>query len=142
MVCVIRTNFRTIKGQLIRVISFPKDRQMNFYIQSGKFVIFLFILSVVSYCILIIKLSNAVPGDDLVLKFFDLITITVPPGLPASMSVGIAYSIRRLKYCNIFCISPDKLIAGGRINHICFDKTGTLTELYMDFYEFVPKVDN
>lgn len=56
------------------------------------------------------------------------------------MSVGIAYSIKRLKNCNIFCISPDKIIIGGRIDHICFDKTGTLTELFMDFYEFVPKV--
>jgi cation-transporting ATPase 13A3/4/5 len=43
------------------------------------------------------------------------------------MSVGIAYSIEKLKKCNIFCVSPDKIIIGGRINHICFDKTGTLT---------------
>jgi hypothetical protein len=26
MVCVTRTNFITIKGQLIRIITFPKDR--------------------------------------------------------------------------------------------------------------------
>lgn len=67
-------------------------------------------------------------------------TVTVPPGLPASMSIGIAYSIKRLKSSGIFCISPDKIMVGGRLNHICFDKTGTLTELEMDFYEFVPCV--
>ena len=60
-------------------------------------------------------------------KFLDLISISVPPGLPASMSVGIAYSINRLKSSGIYCISPDKIILGGRVNLICFDKTGTLT---------------
>jgi cation-transporting ATPase 13A3/4/5 len=127
MVCVTRTNFVTIKGQLIRIITFPKDREMKFYIESAKFVLFLFCLSIISYCILLIKLVGKVVGQEIAVKFFDLITITVPPGLPASMSVGIAYSIKKLKQCNIFCISPDKIITGGRIDHICFDKTGTLT---------------
>ena len=134
MVCVTRTNFVTIKGQLIRIITFPKDREMKFYIESAKFVAFLFCLSVISYCILLIRLVGKIDNESIATKFFDLITITVPPGLPASMSVGIAYSISRLKKCDIFCISPDKIITGGRIDHICFDKTGTLTELFMDFY--------
>lgn len=69
----------------------------------------------ISYGILIAKLQSVVEANDLVLKFFDLITITVPPGLPASMSVGIVYSINKLKSKNIYCISPDKIILGGRV---------------------------
>ena len=140
MVLVTRSNFATMKGQLIRIITFPRSRSVKFHRESAKFIAFLFVLSIISYLILIAKLRTFVEVDDLVLKFFDLITITVPPGLPASMSVGIVYSLNKLKSKNIFCISPDKIILGGRVEHICFDKTGTLTEEFMDFYEFVPKV--
>lgn len=97
MLCVTRTNFSTIKGQLIRIISFPKSRDIRFYVESAKFVAFLFILAVVSFGILIgIKLKYFVEPNDIVVKFFDLITITVPPALPASMTVGIAYSLSKL----------------------------------------------
>jgi magnesium-transporting ATPase (P-type) len=30
---------------------------------------------------------------DLILRFIDLITITVPPGLPVSMTYGIVFSL-------------------------------------------------
>jgi P-type E1-E2 ATPase len=43
-----------------------------------------------------------------------------------------------LKNKEIFCISPNKVISGGRVNFACFDKTGTLTEDFMDFYGLVP----
>ena len=142
MVMVTKTNFSTLKGQLIRTISFPRKRNIRFYKEAAKFIFFLFCLAVVSYIILIVRLQSTVSGSDLALKFFDLITITVPPGLPASMSSGIIYSLRSLKKKKIYCISPDRIIAGGRVEHICFDKTGTLTEEFMDFYEFVPKVGN
>lgn len=127
MVMVTRSNFSTMKGQLIRIITFPRSRSIKFYTESAKFIGFLFALSIISYLILIAKLKQYVEPSDLAQKFFDLITITVPPGLPASMSVGIVYSLNNLKNKNIYCISPDKIILGGRVEHICFDKTGTLT---------------
>jgi cation-transporting ATPase 13A2 len=128
MTMVTRSNFSTMKGQLIRIITFPRSRTIKFYTEAAKFIAFLFCLAIISYAILVAKLRVYVDTDDLVLKFFDLITITVPPGLPASMSVGIVYSLNKLKKRNIYCISPDKIILGGRVEHICFDKTGTLTE--------------
>lgn len=78
--------------------------------------------------------------SDLVIKFLDLITITVPPGLPVSMTFGIIHAIEKLKRKEIFCVSPNKVIMGGLVDMICFDKTGTLTEDYMDFKELVPAV--
>lgn len=33
----------------------------------------------------------------MVLKFLDLITITVAPGLPVSMTLGIVYALDKLK---------------------------------------------
>ena len=65
---------------------------------------------------------------DLVDKSLDLITITVPPALPATMSVGVAFAILRLKRSKIFCISPPRVNISGMIQIMVFDKTGTLTE--------------
>jgi len=138
---VIRTNFVTTKGQLIRIILFPKEQENIFQKESAKYLIFLFVLSVSTYIVLIILIHDYATVSDLVKKFFDLITITVPPALPVSMTFGIIYAIERLETKSIFCIAQSKVIAGGMIEFCCFDKTGTLTEDYMDFYALVP-VDN
>lgn len=65
---------------------------------------------------------------NLIDKALDLITITVPPALPATLSVGVAFAITRLKKSRIFCISPPRVNVSGRIQIMVFDKTGTLTE--------------
>ena len=36
----------------------------------------------------------------------DLITIVIPPALPAAMTIGSIYAQKRLKEKGIFCISP------------------------------------
>lgn len=74
----------------------------------------------------LIELGTAT--DDLIDKSLDLITITVPPALPAAMSVGVAFAIQRLKRSQIFCISPPRVNICGMIQIMVFDKTGTLTE--------------
>lgn len=94
---IIRTNFVTLKGQLIRIISFPMEKTNIFEKQSSRFLIFLFCLAVISYSIMLIKLLGLVRTKDLILKFLDLVTITVPPGLPVSMTFGIIYAIDKLK---------------------------------------------
>lgn len=61
-------------------------------------------------------------------RSLDLITITVPPALPAAMTAGTAFAIARLKKKRIYCISPPRVNVSGRVNLMVFDKTGTLTE--------------
>ena len=41
-------------------------------------------------------------------KSLDVITIAVPPALPAAMSVGIVYALQRLKKQDIYCINPSR----------------------------------
>jgi magnesium-transporting ATPase (P-type) len=53
----------------------------------------LFVLAVVSYVFLIIRLSENAEPFDLFIKFLDLITVTVPPGLPISMTFGIIFAL-------------------------------------------------
>jgi len=69
-----------------------------------------------------------VPVAIIVDRTLDLMTVTVPPALPAAMSCGIVFAINRLKKQNIFCISPPRVNMAGQIQTFVFDKTGTLTE--------------
>lgn len=68
----------------------------------------------------------------ILLRALDLITVVVPPALPATLSIGTSFAIGRLRKQGIFCISPSRVNVGGRINVCCFDKTGTLTEDGLD----------
>lgn len=65
----------------------------------------------------------------IVLKYLDLITIAVPPALPACLTVATTIAIARLARHDIFVSSPSAITAAGHLNVICFDKTGTLTEV-------------
>jgi len=58
----------------------------------------------------------------------DIITVAVPPALPAAMTAGSLYSSNRLGKMKINCISPPRINVSGRVQIMVFDKTGTLTE--------------
>uniref|UniRef100_A0A7M4F2A6 Uncharacterized protein n=1 Tax=Crocodylus porosus TaxID=8502 RepID=A0A7M4F2A6_CROPO len=51
-----------------------------------------------------------------------LLTVPVPPAIPAALTTAIVYARRRLKHKNIFCISPQRINICGQINLVCFDK--------------------
>jgi magnesium-transporting ATPase (P-type) len=73
----------------------------------------------------------------------DILTIVVPPALPAAMTVGTVYAQTRLKSKSIFCTSPPRINFGGKVKLVCFDKTGTLTEEGLDFSCVIPSnIDN
>ena len=64
-------------------------------------------------------------GDDaghVMLRTLDLITIVIPPALPAAMTVGIVFAQNRLKRQKVFCISPRSINLCGALNVFCFDK--------------------
>jgi cation-transporting ATPase 13A3/4/5 len=78
------------------------------------------------------QISAGVDASSIVIRTLDLVTIVVPPALPAAMTCGIVFAQHRLKKLNIFCISPRTINICGGINLFCFDKTGTLTEDGLD----------
>ncbi|KAG0347027.1 hypothetical protein BG004_000252 [Podila humilis] len=130
---VVRTGFNSTKGSLIRSMLFPKPKDFQFYRDSFRFIGILaciafggFLVSTVNF------IRMGVPVRLMIIKALDLITIVVPPALPATMSIGTSFAIARLKRSNIFCISPTRVNIGGKINCMCFDKTGTLTEDGLD----------
>ncbi|XP_040581274.1 polyamine-transporting ATPase 13A3 [Lepeophtheirus salmonis] len=130
---VVRTGFSTAKGELVRSILYPKSVDFKFYRDSIKFIGVLFGIASVGivYCLYIMWDR---PLHVLILRCLDIITIVVPPALPAAMTVGSFYAQYRLKKnSRIFCIAPQRINIGGKLKLICFDKTGTLTEDGLDF---------
>ncbi|ORX61100.1 hypothetical protein BCR36DRAFT_408082 [Piromyces finnis] len=126
---VIRTGFNTVKGSLVRSMLFPKQNYFKFYRDSFNFIYVLFIIALIGFCGSLYNfIKYGVPISIIIIRALDLITIVVPPALPATMSIGTSFAISKLKELNIFCISPNHVIIGGKLNLICFDKTGTLTE--------------
>lgn len=65
----------------------------------------------------------------------DLITIAVPPALPAAMSVGQFYAQKRLEKNNIFCISPRSITVAGSIDCVCFDKVNNIFNVMYDLFK-------
>jgi cation-transporting ATPase 13A2 len=87
------------------------------------------VIIVIGYIITIpILKEQGYTTGELWLRSLDLITIAIPPALPAVLSSCIAFSLRSLAFKDIFCIQPHRISTCGRIQTVVFDKTGTLTE--------------
>ncbi|XP_037105129.1 probable cation-transporting ATPase 13A3 isoform X2 [Syngnathus acus] len=139
---VVRTGFSTAKGQLVRSILYPKPTDFKLYRDAYLFLLCLVGVAGIGFVYSIaLSIVNKVPAKTIIIESLDIITITVPPALPAAMTAGIVYAQRRLKNIGIFCISPQRINICGQINLVCFDKTGTLTEDGLDLWG-VQRVEN
>uniref|UniRef100_A0A8C4FCF4 Polyamine-transporting ATPase 13A3 n=1 Tax=Dicentrarchus labrax TaxID=13489 RepID=A0A8C4FCF4_DICLA len=139
---VVRTGFSTAKGQLVRSILYPKPTDFKLYRDAYLFLLCLVAVAGIGFVYsIVLSVMNKVPAKTIIIESLDIITITVPPALPAAMTAGIVYAQRRLKRIGIFCISPQRINICGQINLVCFDKTGTLTEDGLDLWG-VQRVEN
>ncbi|XP_012941516.2 probable cation-transporting ATPase 13A3 [Aplysia californica] len=135
---VLRTGYSTSKGELVRSILFPKPVDFKFQQHSYYFILVLaFIAGLGFIYTIVLMVNNGDEPGDIVLRTLDLITIAVPPALPAALAVGVVFSQRRLKHKLVYCISPRGINQCGTINTVCFDKTGTLTEDGLDMHGVV-----
>ncbi|KAI0093395.1 Ca-transporting ATPase [Irpex rosettiformis] len=130
---VVRGGFSTTKGALVRSMLFPKPIGFKFYRDSIRFIFVLAGLAGLGFCASAVQFVRlGIKWHTIMLRALDLITVVVPPALPATLSIGTSFAIGRLRKLGIFCISPSRVNVGGRVNVCCFDKTGTLTEDGLD----------
>ena len=99
---VIRTNFNTLKGSLIKSILYPKPNRFSFHADSMKFMGVLALMAVGGFIATLPTALDMLTTSEVIFKGLDLITITVPPALPAAMSAGIVFAVARLKKGKIF----------------------------------------
>ncbi|KAH9485007.1 putative cation-transporting ATPase [Psilocybe cubensis] len=130
---VARTGFNTTKGALIRSMLFPKPIGFKFYRDSVRFIGVLAGIAGLGFCFSAIEFVRiGLPWQTILVRALDLITVVVPPALPATLSIGTSFAVGRLRKLGIYCISPSRVNVAGKINVCCFDKTGTLTEDGLD----------
>ncbi|CAK7298641.1 Probable cation-transporting ATPase 13A4 [Vulpes lagopus] len=120
---VLQTGFNTAKGDLVRSILYPKPMNFKLYRDAIRFLLCLVGTATIGmiYTLCVYVLSGE-PPEEIVKKALDVITIAVPPALPAALTTGIIYAQRRLKKRGIFCISPQRINVCGQLNLVCFDK--------------------
>ncbi|KAI0318235.1 hypothetical protein OF83DRAFT_1057181, partial [Amylostereum chailletii] len=130
---VVRAGFNTTKGALVRSMLFPKPMGFKFYRDSIRFIMVLSGIAGLGFCASAVQFVHlGVPWHTILIRALDLITIVVPPALPATLSIGTSFALNRLRKAGIFCIAPTRINVAGKINVCCFDKTGTLTEDGLD----------
>ena len=130
---VVRIGFNTTKGALVRSMLFPKPFGFKFYRDSFRYISVMACVAAVGFIasfVNFIRLGMA--WHFIVIRALDLITIVVPPALPATLTIGTNFALSRLRKRNIFCISPQRVNISGKLDVVCFDKTGTLTEDGLD----------
>ena len=143
---VVRTGFNTTKGSLVRSMLFPRPNKFRFYRDSFRFIGVMAIIAGLGFCISIINfielgvhptfvsvhMLTQMHWHFIIVRALDLVTIIVPPALPATLTIGTSFALSRLRKREIFCISPNRVNVAGTVDVMCFDKTGTLTEEGLD----------
>lgn len=132
---VTSTGFFTVKGSLVSSILYPQPSNFRFYQDAAKFLLFLGAIACMGtiYSIILLTRYHA-SVKDIIVRSLDIVTIVVPPALPAAITTATIYAQRRLKKSGIFCISPPRINISGKVSVFCFDKTGTLTEDGLDVW--------
>eukprot|EP01017_Pseudomicrothorax_dubius_P041257 TRINITY_DN6576_c0_g1_i4.p1 TRINITY_DN6576_c0_g1~~TRINITY_DN6576_c0_g1_i4.p1 ORF type:complete len:1003 (+),score=223.32 TRINITY_DN6576_c0_g1_i4:478-3486(+) len=131
----LRTGFDTAKGRLVRGILYPRENPFKFYSDALKFLAVLFLIAVVGFgASLPVLVQHGVALFYIIIKSLEVITVAVPPGLPAILGVGSSISLARLVAKRIYCTSPPRIAVSGKVNVIAFDKTGTLTQEGLDVF--------
>ncbi|KAI1809165.1 hypothetical protein GGS20DRAFT_343323 [Poronia punctata] len=130
---VVRTGFNTTKGSLVRSMMFPKPSGFKFYRDSFRYISVMGCIALLGFVVSFINFVRlGLAWHLIIVRALDLITIVVPPALPATLTIGTSFALSRLKKKQIFCISPQRVNVGGKLDVMCFDKTGTLTEDGLD----------
>lgn len=130
---VVRTGFNTTKGSLVRSMLFPKPSGFKFYRDSFRYISVMGCVALLGFVVSFVNfLRLGLAWHLIIVRALDLITIVVPPALPATLTIGTNFALSRLKKKQIFCISPQRVNVGGKLDVMCFDKTGTLTEDGLD----------
>ena len=153
MAVVTSTGFMTAKGSLVSAIMYPPPVDFRFERDSYRFIGFLASLASIGFTYSIIKKVNkriqrdslfyltflhssnvqiiaGEAGVKVVFHSFDIITICVPPALPAAMTAGIILAQKRLEQRNIYCISPRSINVSGNLHsRLNFSQSTILVQL-------------
>lgn len=126
---VYRTGFRSQRGELINELVAPRVEVVSFMPDAMNAILFMVIITTTIFGWSSSQLKKLGTTDtDTGLAYLTALTIAVPPGLVACLSIGSSLSVARLALKSISVADTGKLSAAGYCTYACFDKTGTLTD--------------
>ncbi|GAW05440.1 Ca-transporting ATPase [Lentinula edodes] len=95
---ILNESFDTTKGALIRSMLFPKPIGFKFYRDSIRFIAVLAGIALLGFSISAVQFVRiGLKWQTILIRALDLITVVVPPALPATLSIGTSFAIARLK---------------------------------------------
>jgi len=126
---VYRTGFRSQRGELINELVAPKIEIVQFMPDAMNAILFMVVITtcIFGWSSSQLKVLGTTDGDTFI-AYLTALTIAVPPGLVACLSIGSSLSVARLAKKRISVADTGKLSAAGYCTYACFDKTGTLTD--------------
>ncbi len=106
-----------------------QNETVQFLPETLTAIVFMVVITTAVFCWSAKQLRSINASNyEIGIAYLTALTIAVPPGLVACLSIGISLSILRLNRKNIIITDTGKLKAAGTIEYVCFDKTGTLTD--------------
>lgn len=115
------------QGELLRSILHPREPAESFVSDSLKFIALMGLICVglFTWSATTMAAVGATPLR-IGFKFLDMVTIAVPPALPACLTICTVFAIGRLRKKGIFVTGPERVALAGHLDMVCFDKTGAL----------------
>jgi cation-transporting ATPase 13A2 len=126
---VLRTGFRSSKGEIISTLARPPREIVSFMPDAFRAILFMVVITTAIFGWSADQLKRLGTLDaDVVTAYLTALTIAVPPGLVACLSISTSVSVMRLAAKKISISDTMKLNAAAYISYAGFDKTGTLTD--------------
>lgn len=109
---------------------------LRFFADAIQAMFFMVVLTTAIFCWSASELVRLHTSTaDIVTAYLTALTIAVPPGLVACLSVATSIAIGRLDYLhNISVSETTRVNYAGTVSFASFDKTGTLTDENIDFH--------
>mmetsp|Transcript_38744 Transcript_38744/g.153025 ORF Transcript_38744/g.153025 Transcript_38744/m.153025 type:complete len:669 (-) Transcript_38744:3443-5449(-) len=130
MVIVTRTRAETVRGDLVRDILVDSRSSAGAVatLHRDSYVVLLALASIglMTTIWAVNRFINlfGVSTFNAVLQGLDLITIALPPALPATVTFGLVYAIKRLQKKRILVTRANAVTTSAWLDVLCFDKTG------------------
>lgn len=133
---VVDTGMNTELGKISGLVQEIKSEENPFKKKLDSFAkklgVFILIVCVVVFVILIL---NKIDMFQAILVTISLAISAIPEGMPAVISLCLAFATRRMLKNNVLVRKLSASETLGRVSVICTDKTGTLTEEKMEVSE-------
>lgn len=93
---VVRTNFETAKGELVKSILFPKPIDFKFSRHINHFLLAMAVIALIGFTYtVVLKVMRHSDFTEILYKAVDLVTIVVPPELPAALTIATIFVDKR-----------------------------------------------